>query len=574
MKEYHLLAVLEEKLGGSRYHRVKLPLTSIDNKVIKIGEEECTVKVTFKDSTLLSEEDFKENDMIYFNWSIQNGVNWISTMAQQHNVKVIQDVDDFWMLPKKHIQKKVDYSKVPLFSSIADGLVVATNRLALNLSKINDNICINYNDLPVGEGQFQIVDRPKNEGKVRIGICGSVSHLHDYQSIKNNLKQIAKDRKIKDKCKFVLCGYVEGDKYWNKIVDLFTFEGFELELCEAKETDSYMELYSNIDILLAPLSPSEFAECKSSLKIMEASLHGIVVIASGEYERKEVNNCLIARKSSDYYKLVKQLVESNVYYELGKELSKETLNLINFDERIKKLTSFIELTANKKVVCPDNLKMYSITYDNNQFTEYENYDNSHINTVEQKSYLFEVNPIIDIIDNKIDDLKDDDYLGILSWKYSIKMNIPKPLFYKMTKELMASSPDVINVSRFKWQHNYLAWTEVQHPGFLEIFEFLCAKLGLKMIEPTIPIHSNYFIAKKDIYVKYVNEILKPAVELLETDEYLVSKVFNDANYPAGLSKEGLKKYTGLEHYTYHTFVLERLFSVWIENNEYITINSL
>ena len=170
MKEYHLLAVLEEKLGGSRYHRVKLPLTSIDNTVVKIGEEECTVKVTFKDSTMLEEEDFKNNDMVYFNWSLQNGVNWVSTMAQQHNVKVIQDIDDFWILPKKHIQHKVDYSRVPLFAAIADGLVVATNRLALNLSKINENICINYNELPVGEGQFQIVDRPKNEGKVRVGI--------------------------------------------------------------------------------------------------------------------------------------------------------------------------------------------------------------------------------------------------------------------------------------------------------------------------------------------------------------------------------------------------------------------
>jgi hypothetical protein len=95
-----------------------------------------------------------------------------------------------------------------------------------------------------------------------------------------------------------------------------------------------------------------------------------------------------------------------------------------------------------------------------------------------------------------------------------------------------------------------------------------------MIEPTIPIHSNYFIAKKDIYVKYVNEVLKPAVELLETDEYLVSKIFNDANYPAGLNKEDLKKYTGLEHYTFHAFVLERLLSVWLENNNNITVNSL
>ena len=106
MKQYYILAVLEEKLGGSRYHRVKLPLSSIDNKVIKIEGEECTVKVAFKNSTMLNEEDFKANDMIYFNWSVQNGVNWVSAMAQQYNVKVVQDVDDFWILPKKHIQKK------------------------------------------------------------------------------------------------------------------------------------------------------------------------------------------------------------------------------------------------------------------------------------------------------------------------------------------------------------------------------------------------------------------------------------------------------------------------------------
>ena len=55
-------------------------------------------------------------------------------------------------------------------------------------------------------------------------------------------------------------------------------------------------------------------------------------------------------------------------------------------------------------------KIYSIVYDKNQIVEYEKYDNSHIKTIEQKSYLFEYNVLIDVIDNHN---IAEDYLGIL-----------------------------------------------------------------------------------------------------------------------------------------------------------------
>ena len=45
--------------------------------------------------------------------------------------------------------------------------------------------------------------------------------------------------------------------------------------------------------------------------------------------------------SEKWIPLVKQLVEGNVWYELGKELSKETLDTISFSERVEKLTGFI-----------------------------------------------------------------------------------------------------------------------------------------------------------------------------------------------------------------------------------------
>ena len=69
-----------------------------------------------------------------------------------------------------------------------------------------------------------------------------------------------------------------------------------------------------------------------------------------------------------------------------------------------------------------NNKIYSIVYNNEQVIEYQRYDNSHIKTIKQFSYLFEYNCIIDIIDNfNIDE----DYLGIFSHKFPIKTGIFK-----------------------------------------------------------------------------------------------------------------------------------------------------
>ena len=70
-----------------------------------------------------------------------------------------------------------------------------------------------------------------------------------------------------------------------------------------------------------------------------------------------------------------------------------------------------------------NLKIYSIVYNNEQIVEYEKYDNSNIKTIEQRSYLFEYNPIIDIIQNN--NFKKDDLIGIFSWKFPYKTLIFK-----------------------------------------------------------------------------------------------------------------------------------------------------
>lgn len=208
-----------------------------------------------------------------------------------------------------------------------------------------------------------------------------------------------------------------------------------------------------------------------------------------------------------------------------------------------------------------NYKIYSIIYDYAQTIEYDAYFNN-INTVNMHSYLFEYNVLIDIIDNfKIDD----EYLGIFSHKFPFKTG----LFKKKLYWLLKNNPD-FDIYGLCLQYNlkgkYLAFTEKVHPGFSNIFYPLCKDLGLKVKEPEHIVYGNFFIAKTNIYRQYVNEIIKPAIELLESEKYK-HLVWLDSNYK-GLPKDQLKLFTELDYYPFHSFLLERLFPIWVDNNDF------
>jgi hypothetical protein len=72
-----------------------------------------------------------------------------------------------------------------------------------------------------------------------------------------------------------------------------------------------------------------------------------------------------------------------------------------------------------------------------------------------------------------------------------------------------------------------------------------------------------------VYKEYV-EVLKNAIQLM--DSKYTELAFKDANYQSGLTPEQLKERTGLDYYTFHTFILERLLSVWIDNKRISTLD--
>ena len=208
-----------------------------------------------------------------------------------------------------------------------------------------------------------------------------------------------------------------------------------------------------------------------------------------------------------------------------------------------------------------SIKIYSIIYNDEQVIEYQRYDNSYIKTIEQLSYLFEYNCIIDIIDNfKIDD----DYLGIFSHKFPFKTG----LFKKKLYWLLENNPD-FDIYGLCLQYNlrgkYLDFTEKVHPGFKELFYPLCKDLGLEVKEPEYVIYSNFVIMKTSIYKDYVNDIIKPAIYLLETK--YKDLAWKDSNYK-GLPMDQLKLHTELDYYPMFTFVLERLLNMYINNRNF------
>ena len=207
-----------------------------------------------------------------------------------------------------------------------------------------------------------------------------------------------------------------------------------------------------------------------------------------------------------------------------------------------------------------NYKIYSIVYDEQQTIEYEKYFNN-INTVNMRSYLFEYNVLIDIIDNfKVDDK----YLGIFSHKFPLKTG----LFKKKLYWLLENNPDFDIYGlcpQYSLKGKYLDFTEKAHPGFKELFYPLCKDLELEIREPEYVIYSNFVVMKTSIYKDYINTIIKPAIYLLETKYKDLS--WKNSNYK-GLPMDQLKLHTELDYYPFFTFVLERLLNMYINNRDF------
>lgn len=205
-----------------------------------------------------------------------------------------------------------------------------------------------------------------------------------------------------------------------------------------------------------------------------------------------------------------------------------------------------------------SIRVYSIVHRPNQVSEYIRYDNSHIKTPGQKSYLFEYNPIIDIIDNHH---IEEEYLGIFSHKFHAKTGILKKKLYHYMNN--TNGFDFYGFSKYNEILYCFSSNDYFHKGLNDILYPLCQDLDLPTNNVTDHIYENFFITKVETYREYVNSIIKPAIELLETKYKDLS--WRDAGHTPN---KNLYTDTGLKYYTFHTFVLERLINFYLKKNNF------
>lgn len=166
---------------------------------------------------------------------------------------------------------------------------------------------------------------------------------------------------------------------------------------------------------------------------------------------------------------------------------------------------------------------------------------------------------------------DDPYFGVLSQAMVNKSRYSE----EDIQRYMARKYDVYVLNRHTLDKRgrFINATSRLHPNFAPLFDWLLEEIGHAYdwrkehhLYPSVQF--NYIVCKSDIYGEYIETYLQPAVNAMEAATGEIRELlWSDARYkPRYMSvEETQQKFTrlmGVPHYPHHTFLLERLWSVF------------
>ena len=210
-------------------------------------------------------------------------------LCRKEGIKLIVDNDDWWVLPPTHplLGMYADKMKARIIRSMkaADEVWVTNKHLASKVKKYNTNIRIIPNAISVPT--WQIEREPSD--KVRFGYIGGNHHQIDIRESKIDLTGYE--------------AYVaDVDNYPQLMNAPYTLKTLP--------PSAYHKLYNLFDVSLVPLSTSEFAKCKSHLKMLEAGFSKCALVVSNTqpyspYITKD--NCIAINHPSEWAGAIKKL---------------------------------------------------------------------------------------------------------------------------------------------------------------------------------------------------------------------------------------------------------------------------
>jgi hypothetical protein len=164
----------------------------------------------------------------------------------------------------------------------------------------------------------------------------------------------------------------------------------------------------------------------------------------------------------------------------------------------------------------------------------------------------------------------DDYFGVVSHQLRSKLgytrdrwageiaNVSRRAFSPahFAAEVASAAPDAMGFQTHV-PHDPVSLAERFHPGFTQHFRNIMAAIGYGWT-PCVFQHVfyfNYFVARAEVYERYVREMLAPAMAVMDH----MPELLDDSRYPYPLP-EPLRARLGIPHYPFHPFLCERFFS--------------
>ena len=153
----------------------------------------------------------------------------------------------------------------------ADLVTVSTEQLRQVYSSQRADIVVLQNQIEPRDWEAAIASSyPKADGECWIGWAGSKSH---WQDLKEAARAVTEVLRRNPHTRLVLIGFSEAVKLFEEVQEqVITFEWMPLE--------SYRHVVAAFDIVLAPSADIRFNKGKSDIRVLEAALCGIPVVAS------------------------------------------------------------------------------------------------------------------------------------------------------------------------------------------------------------------------------------------------------------------------------------------------------
>jgi glycosyltransferase involved in cell wall biosynthesis len=154
----------------------------------------------------------------------------------------------------------------------ADLVTVSTERLCQVYGRLRDDIIVLNNQIEPRDWEQAISDpHPKPKDEIWIGWAGSKTHWPDLREISGAVTAVLRRN---PQARLVIAGFPEVVQHLFKEAQdqVITFDWMPIT--------EYRRVVAAFDIALAPSAPIQFNEAKSDIRVLEAALCGVPVVAS------------------------------------------------------------------------------------------------------------------------------------------------------------------------------------------------------------------------------------------------------------------------------------------------------